>query len=116
MIKNPIKFDTLYYNSYKTFANSDASSWTFPSHITASLTHLGVVELVQDVLLHADVVGEGVEVDGGGRGHADAGAAVACRRALLARVAAEAPRLLLAPAPPLTDGVAEGRTLKAACS
>ena len=55
----------------------------FSSHITASLTHTGVVELIEDVLLHADVVREGVEVDGGGRGHADAGAAVARRRALL---------------------------------
>ena len=87
----------------------------FSSHITASLTHPGVVELIEDILLHADVVREGVEVDGGGRGHADAGAAVARRRALLARGAAEAPRLLLAPAPSLPDGVAEGRTLKATC-
>ena len=77
--------------------------------------HPGVVELVEDILLHADVVREGVEVDGGGRGHADAGAAVARRRALLARVAAEAARLLLPPRPPLPDGVAEGRTRKASC-
>ena len=34
----------------------------------------------------------------------------------LARVAAEAAVLLLPPRPSLPDGVAEGRTLKAACS
>ena len=53
-------------------------------------------------------------MDGGGRGHADARAAVARRHALLARVAAEAARLLFPPRPPLPDGVAEGRTRKAA--
>ena len=56
----------------------------FPSHITASLTHPGfAVELIEDILLHADVVGVGVQVDGGGRGHAYAHTAVAGRRALL---------------------------------
>ena len=55
-------------------------------HITASLTHPRIVELVEDVLLHADVEGAGVKVDGGRRGHVDARAAVAGRRALLARL------------------------------
>ena len=46
-------------------------------HITASLVGLQVVEL-NNMFFHADIVRVGSEVDRGGRGHADAQAAIAC--------------------------------------